>query len=786
MTKELNLFLGETKDVPTSKTGNEPKSEKNQSSMFDDMLSNLKKQSSQTEQTTLTKEGSTTQTQNSTTEVKTVQNSPATLPSDKTEFKAQKSSQENKTLKNSDSTVPKEVKESTAVNEKSTMSLLDRMMLEANDKINVNTPSNTNTEVKQSADSSVNKVNNAGTNPDKTDAQNKLLENKETAPLKETISSEETTKPKNEKSLFDNIIKNIENVNGTEGMQDNSKNENKTSTANVSKEETVVNNNVLQNSDGLEKNSTDMNAKTEPKQNSVAKKDERKPESALKEEVNSSLLQKMDNNGDVTEEIKTTTINKNEMKSEIKPETKPEIKQDKNIKTESLAVHETKPEVKQDKNINNETAVEPKKSVVKNEFNQSNEDVKKQNISTEEVVVSKKEVETKTTANSEIKTTKVFENTVVKNENVAKELSKITSTEVDTKVNISKEEIDKLPTLEKTQTTVKADSKEPKEKSLMDKLVEESKQLAKSAKQGELKTEIPKTNESNTETVPQQNTNKGMDPLLTNMYLSSQKKSLSDASIVKVATGKKMASEAVNVKDVEKSAEFLNLGLEDSEVTVKMQELEKHTNLNILDKLAFAKTVVRDTVLSNNSEVQSNKTTATTAVNAVKATINENETTVQLNVSSANVMNIESRIIGARQQMGSMMSEVARNMYLNYKPPVTAFRMNLNPGTLGSIAIVMKNDRDNGLTISLNMSNNATLDSFVDNQASLRAALAKNFNNETNFTLDFNMQEQNSGNNDASNSGQNRQEGRSSKEETTVSQNLTNSENQESANSDYM
>ncbi len=31
-----------------------------------------------------------------------------------------------------------------------------------------------------------------------------------------------------------------------------------------------------------------------------------------------------------------------------------------------------------------------------------------------------------------------------------------------------------------------------------------------------------------------------------------------------------------------------------------------------------------------------------------------------------------------------MMSDVARQMYENYKPPVTVFRINLNPGDFGN------------------------------------------------------------------------------------------------------
>ena len=59
-----------------------------------------------------------------------------------------------------------------------------------------------------------------------------------------------------------------------------------------------------------------------------------------------------------------------------------------------------------------------------------------------------------------------------------------------------------------------------------------------------------------------------------------------------------------------------------------------------------------------------------------------------VNVSSPLSYNIQSKkIIGAKQQMVTVMSDIARQMYENYKPPVTAFRINLNPTELGSIAI---------------------------------------------------------------------------------------------------
>ncbi|MDY3201020.1 MAG: flagellar hook-length control protein FliK, partial [Arcobacter sp.] len=105
------------------------------------------------------------------------------------------------------------------------------------------------------------------------------------------------------------------------------------------------------------------------------------------------------------------------------------------------------------------------------------------------------------------------------------------------------------------------------------------------------------------------------------------------------------------------------------------------------------------------------------------------------------------------QQMATMMSDIARQMYENYKPPVTVFRINLNPLELGSIAIMMKNDKNNALTISMNVSNNTTLDALVDNQNVLRNSLNKTFDENTKFNLDFSSSNQN--NNQSSNNQNN-------------------------------
>jgi flagellar hook-length control protein FliK len=90
-------------------------------------------------------------------------------------------------------------------------------------------------------------------------------------------------------------------------------------------------------------------------------------------------------------------------------------------------------------------------------------------------------------------------------------------------------------------------------------------------------------------------------------------------------------------------------------------------------------------------------------------------------------------------------------MYENYKPPVTAFRINLNPTELGSIAILMKSDKNSGLSISLNASNSITLDTLVENQNVLKNSLSKTFNENTKFNLDFNSSHENNSNQSSNN-----------------------------------
>jgi len=169
--------------------------------------------------------------------------------------------------------------------------------------------------------------------------------------------------------------------------------------------------------------------------------------------------------------------------------------------------------------------------------------------------------------------------------------------------------------------------------------------------------------------------------------------------------------------------------------------------VNLIDR----KNSLDKIILNNNARHNEITNLITKSVEASKAIMEDSvdsENEVSLTVNPVLAQSIQTKIIGARQQMSSMMSDIARQMYENYKPPVTAFRINLTPGTLGNIAIVMKSDKDSGINISLNISNTATLDAFVDSQNSLKNALNKTFEDGTEFNLDFSSNDQNSNNSD--------------------------------------
>ncbi|MCG3668182.1 flagellar hook-length control protein FliK [Aliarcobacter butzleri] len=304
---------------------------------------------------------------------------------------------------------------------------------------------------------------------------------------------------------------------------------------------------------------------------------------------------------------------------------------------------------------------------------------------------------------------------------------------------------DGKPVLENNQVEEKV---EPK-KSLMDYLIE------KNSQKNILEVQDTKvTNLSKDENVVSKD-------FVSNIYLGEQKNSMVNQFLFnKNEALKLLQNGSISLEDIEKSANILNLELDDVSVE---QDTTIQTLKNVKQDLDLSseKKNILDAMLSEkNIRSADIKNLITQSVEASSALLDNtlnisNDVTVDINPTLLN--NIQSRIIGAKQQMSQMMSDVARQMYENYKPPVTVFKINLNPVELGSISILMKNDKNNGLNISMSVSNMTTLDTLLGNQDLLRNSLAKTFNENTQFNLDFSSSNQNNrGNEQQSSNKQNR------------------------------
>ncbi len=238
--------------------------------------------------------------------------------------------------------------------------------------------------------------------------------------------------------------------------------------------------------------------------------------------------------------------------------------------------------------------------------------------------------------------------------------------------------------------------------------------------------------------------------VVSNIFLGLQKNSINNQNIINTSTARAILNNATGIEDVKKASDILNLNSTETELKVENNQLLKDVDVSKLDR----KINILDKVLINIQRIEENNIILGKVAESTRADMSSSSLQdltnqvddVNITVNQNLAANIQTRIIGARQHMSSMMSDLARSMYENYRPPITTFKINLNPATLGMISVVMKNERDNSISISMNMSNNATLEAMLDNQNSLRSALLKSFGNEeSSFNLDF------SSNSDSSN-----------------------------------
>ena len=362
--------------------------------------------------------------------------------------------------------------------------------------------------------------------------------------------------------------------------------------------------------------------------------------------------------------------------------------------------------------------------------------------------------------------------------NISEKLQSKTIEHKETDSKIVDSKVTELKTIKQVKTVIKNDKQE-----IISDVVSKSNitQLENTLPSDDIKSSIPKqtslidqviisTVDNKTQNVNKQKIVKQDSVIQASMFLSSQKELDEVNKVQIISQSKKILEENKNLKGIQKSAKTLKLNATNIEVTndtkkdIKNNEnqtkvidvvqskqdfdIQIKTNHNMLDKMVFIKNL--DVSSEHKKEhLQSLENQVVKYQEDTKEIQNKKvlvKDTIEISVPASVAQNITSKIIGARQQVGNFMSNMAREMYLNYKPPLTAFRMNLNPGTLGSISIVMKSDKVNkSMSVSMNMSSNATLESFIDNKTVLQTALQKNFSeNSSNISLNFGMQNESS------------------------------------------
>ncbi|MDX4065851.1 hypothetical protein Q6A91_07440 [Aliarcobacter skirrowii] len=216
---------------------------------------------------------------------------------------------------------------------------------------------------------------------------------------------------------------------------------------------------------------------------------------------------------------------------------------------------------------------------------------------------------------------------------------------------------------------------------------------------------------------------------------------------------------AKSIEDIKHSAQILDLEASELEVSKEITK-DSLKNLELEDKKSLERKTILNTLLNEKNirsvDVRNLITNSIEASNALLENSLNIADDVTIDVTNSLTNQFSAKIVAARQHLGSMMSDIARQMYENYKPPVTAFRININPQDMGTISVLMKHDRLSGLNITLSISSLTTLELLMENQNMLRNSLVKTFSDSSSFNLDFNQGDNNSSSKEQS-SNKNRQ-----------------------------
>ncbi len=780
MTKEIDFLSVSKTDTNSSSGTKSTGTEKKEGlSLFDSLLANFDEET-QTKDTNVSDEKSKQNTdlskQTTTTDGNNTKNKQVQTKDDELNKNQENKISQNKTSESEDSkkeinNLPKDFKEQSkepkTKDVSSNSSMLDRMVLEASQKtkpkslytaeIKENLANKVDLkeqtlkkELNISPEENIEKEKNLKT-PDKTNIEtskeNEKISTKEVVlEEKDTQTENKTTKDnKSDSSLLDKLIikakeqidlKTLENV-------DNTKIDKQNDSSSITDDIIIGKQNLSSSAPELEteKSNSLLDKLVNEAKKDIDSNDTKKVEENSFKTINSTQTQ-VEINFDELEKIDSKIEEKD---TKIKLETENKAKINENIKLEDESLGDTK-KVEKDIILNKKESIETLISKEDTKVNNSNKEEIKTEVKTE-----LNNINTKVVNNiSEETNASVEKNTTQQSTTNSQSTSQVSSGARQNKLSdLDKEALnnkDETINLKKDEN-IKVENSKQESKSLMDRLFDNAKAQTISAKN-------PNLQES--DLTKQGTLNKNSNDIATNIYLSSQKNSIYNQMLSNKTEGVKTVKDGNSIEDVKKGADILNLNLEDTSIEVdeSLTKLEPQSNnkpnldkISLLDKLAFNKNLNVEELIKKATENLESQKIASNSITSSSSTSETNSINLNVNVNPNLAMTIQNRIIGAQQQMSSMMSDIARNMYENYKPPVTAFRINLFPAQLGHIAILMKTDRENAISISMNLSQSSTHDAFVENQSVLRDAINRNFNNpQTTVTLDFNMQNESSNN----------------------------------------
>jgi len=602
---------------------------------------------------------------------------------------------------------------------------------------------------------------------------------------KDNLSTNTKSESKKEgSSLFDSIMSDVKKE------QPKSDKENK----NIDNKTKIEQNNIQNKSSKDIKNKTQEEGEVKTPVKKMVDKlvdvvvDEAKAKKALKKEDTELDSKKQKNTTDVLKEEKVDTKKIVDIKSEVQSKTQTIKEAVEDIKKEVSKIvkedvnekeSDTKKEIKDSKNIDQKEKsqdqdIKSKVEIKTQTIKEAVEDIKKEvsKIAKEEVSELKDskntKVEEEKSQNEDIRSKVETKTQTIKDavEDIKKEVSKVANDELKNENN--KSEIKEIKSnVDAKAEIIKDSAQEIKQDVAKIIVTSDPKKIGlnqnetKKVKSDEL---LDKQNSSkiiNTEegeTKPDSKVD-NKSSFMANGFLNSQKTLKQNVSMAQVKDAKNNIEENKTLKSVKESAKMLELNPnsemevestgEKGESKLELLTKERKENLaNFSQNQALNKILINKQNIADMVEKQVEQNVEKVAKSANESLIiKEKEINVTLNVPQTVVETIQSKIIGAHQRVGSFMSEVARNMYLNYKPPFTSFRMNLNPANLGSISIVMRaNKVDNAINVSMNMNNTTTMEAFSENRAALQTALQRQLGEGSNISLNFGMQDGNSNN----------------------------------------